>query len=1159
MRIEQIQVPAFGPFTDFELTFPDKPIDFHLVYGANEAGKSSLLRAIRDLFFGIHGQSSDNFLHDYKKLRIKGQISNSAGEKLTFQRRKGNKNTLLDAAGGVLPDSALTAFLGSVDQSYFSTMFGLGAKELHEGAQQLLRGEGDMGHALFSASLGGTPVQQVLEALKEEAGQIFRGRATTHVSLRPAANLYKDLLKRSRDAMVSPETWDKIEQELGDALKEKGRLEDEIAKLDAELGWIDRCEDALPAVGALAEEGDKLAELPPLPELSSDFISRTRAARQAMEQAQAEVKRLTDHIAGLKSQLQGCKVLPALLAQADILDQLHQDLSIYRDRKGSLANLRKKLAGLEPLLRVGMLNLQLTGEFATLEERRIGTAMQLACEEAAGALQKALKEESKNSEKTKELQSQIIEIQADLATLPEASLDDLREALAVAAEATDADKTIAASRTECKKRKRAAVDRHHLVVGAPDDFDATAHLVVPPLATIRRYQKQMDEVKREIAAEKKVVKSSLTRRDALKGELERMQRQGELPTEEALSAAREHRDHGWGLVLAEWKGGGAEVELVSGVPLEEAFPQSMKKADNIADDLRRDADAVAQAEEKRSQIKEAEEQVKSSNTTIQDLQTSLAESQEAWQAEWAACEITPRSPSEMEEWRTSWVEFRECYSKLADAEETHRRKNIQIQTARGRLAAALGEAKEKEYSVLFAAARQLVQDGEQAAGQRKEMAKRLKKLEKELSKFDTNRDQLNTAVVTATKEWKSQCAAVGLPGDTSPEAGLILLRERKDLLVKFDEWRESSNLSKVTTTKISQYEKSVSEKAVALGIKGDTTEALESALWRALKDARESDTRHKQLDGQMEQASTALIECQGRETLAEQALSELMRLAGVKTIDELDPLLSHLEKRDGAQSQIDGLRRTLSGFARGQSVDEFVVKVRAENPDSLVERKSIATRDKREHESALTTINESVFSLTNDKKNLEKAGDDAADLRQRAEACAATITQDSARFLRLQLAISLLQSQVERFRKENQAPLLQKAGEVFNAITCSAFSGLGADFKADDVPILVGVRQDKTNVPVEGLSDGSRDQLYLALRLAALDRFLEAHEPMPLILDDLLITFDNERALAILPQLGELAKRTQIFLFTHHEHLIELCHQALGKDKFHLHCLNIDN
>ena len=205
MRFDRLHIPAFGPFTNLDIRFPARGGDLHVIYGSNEAGKSSLLRAFRDLLFGIHGQSPDNFLHDYKELRIKGEVRNRAGEKLTFQRRKGNKNTLLDADGNPLPDNALIPFLGSVDQAYFSTMFGLGSRELREGAEQLLRGEGDIGDALFSASMGGTPVQLVLASLTEESERLFKGRAVANVSIRPAAAVHKELLRQSRDAAVNPE------------------------------------------------------------------------------------------------------------------------------------------------------------------------------------------------------------------------------------------------------------------------------------------------------------------------------------------------------------------------------------------------------------------------------------------------------------------------------------------------------------------------------------------------------------------------------------------------------------------------------------------------------------------------------------------------------------------------------------------------------------------------------------------------------------------------------------------------------------------------------------------------------------------------------------------------------------------------------------------
>ena len=85
------------------------------------------------------------------------------------------------------------------------------------------------------------------------------------------------------------------------------------------------------------------------------------------------------------------------------------------------------------------------------------------------------------------------------------------------------------------------------------------------------------------------------------------------------------------------------------------------------------------------------------------------------------------------------------------------------------------------------------------------------------------------------------------------------------------------------------------------------------------------------------------------------------------------------------------------------------------------------------------------------------------------------------------------------------------------------------------------------------MSDGTRDQLYLALRLAALDNHIESYETMPLILDDLLITFDDQRATALLEQLEKLSKRTQVILFTHHEHVFDLCSKYLQPGQFAEH------
>ncbi len=1155
MRFQRLQIPAFGPFVNLELHFHKEPLDLHLVYGANEAGKSSLLRAIRDLLFGIPGQSNDNFLHDYTSLRIKGEVQNSSGQSLTFQRRKGNKNTLLDGEGVQLADSVLTPFLGNVDERYFCTMFGLGARELEEGAQQLLRGEGDVGTALFSASLGGTPVQKVLESLQEQAQRLYRGRATANVIIRPTATRYKELLKQSKDAMVSPETWETVERELAAAQEAKQQLERDISTLELQMNWLDRCEDALPTVGLLAECVRKLALLPPLPDLAADFVQRAQVARGNLDKAQTQVETLSGRVQQLREQLSQCSPNLAVLAASQSIDHLHQQLGSYRDRTKLLGDLQLRLAGLRPQLEGGIQNLGFAGDVTLLDAHRITHPVQLACDEAAKALEETTQQQSKNTADAQSYRLQIESKSAELNTLQETNFDDIREALTVAAEATEADRTLPTAETDVRRLQRETAALHKLVSGAPPDFESAAGLPVPANATIRRYHTEMEALTREIAGVERELKEHSQRTESIQTDLTRLERQGELPSEEVLRRARKHRDYGWQLVLADWKGEGTTEEFEPGHPLEIAFPRAIAKADEIVDRLRDEAEAVVQAEERRSQLKELQAQTSRASENLLRLRKCLGELQDAWKEQWSGCTITPASPLEMEEWRQRWQDFRTLLAQLHNAQELLQTKQGQVARAKERLGAVLGQPPTKEFSLLFAAARNRVQAAEQTAGRRIEMENQLNQLQTNLKKVEQDRGGLEEALRLARKNWDAQCARAGIPTGTSPAAGRSLLDARRKLLGQFDQWKELVNQEEAARQAIHAYTEALKREVSALALDGDSVEALEGALWQALDQARTCKTRHDQLEGQIQLTLHELSTAKIQADQSGKTLNSLVLAAGLPHADELEPLLAHLEQRNGLQTQISNLRNTLAGLARGQGVDEFLHRVEAENAETLSQRRACALADKNRKNQELHPLGQTLFGLMEQRKSLEKAGDTAADLRQQAESCAAQLRADATEYLRLRLATHLLQSHIERFRKANQGPLLQRSGEVFKAITRGSFEGLSAHFYAEDTPVLVGVRPDTSLVPVEGLSEGSRDQLYLALRLAALDKYLEEHEPMPIILDDLLITCDNERAKAILPQLQAMAKRTQVFLFTHHEHLVELCRTTLGEGRFHLHRL----
>ncbi|MEJ7593118.1 MAG: AAA family ATPase [Planctomycetaceae bacterium] len=1155
MRIHRLHIPAFGPFTNLELVFPSEKRDLHVIYGENEAGKSSLLRAIRDLLFGIHSQSPDNFRHDYKDLRVLGEIENREGQRLVFQRRKGNKNTLLDQNGNPLPDSALSPFLGSIDLAYFSAMFGLGGSELREGAVQLLKGEGEIGSALFSASLGGTPIQHVLDELLAESEQFFKGRATANVSIRPAANRYKQLQKQSRESEVKADTWDQLEKDLERQEAARKSLEHEIDGFTRELTWVDRCEDALSSVGRLSEEMKALSELPALPDVASDFVARARLARGAVGTSTDRVQSLSNQFRELERQLANCTTTPAVVADADALDVLHQDLGAYRERKRSLTGLKERLAGIEPVLRAGMKTLEIPGELDALETLRQSSALHLSCEEAANRLREALSQQSVITGRAEELKNAIASDEYDLLAVPDTDLTPLREALADAADATEADRTLATSQAVVENLIRNVATERTLVPDVPENPDAALRLAVPAPAVIRSFRERFDDIERDIKDATAQLRDENDTLKNLQDELSRLERRGRLPSEESLKEARDHRDRGWQLVLADWKGDGAQDALEPDLPLEVAFPQAILNADRIADQLRIDAAVVAQAEEKRLQIRNCHEKITTGNATLSLLQSSLEQCHASWVGEWAAVGVQPRSPDEMAEWREHWVELRETINKLKDAEVAVATRKFQVQHARETLAAALMNSPEKPFSVLFEAARLRVQQGEESTGQRKEIGKRLAKQRKELATYDQKAATLRQAVEVAEANWKLRCQTVGLSEDTSPESGLKLLQERKELLTKFDSWKQLSGEANAMVELIHRYEQSVSEKALALRIEADSTEGQATGLRNALTQARKSQTEHDQLVVQIQSAKADLTTAQREEALALRAMEELMQLSQLDAPAELEPLLANLEKRTAIQNQIDSLRETLSGLARGQSVEDFIARVQAENADELPQRKILLENNKADKTIKIQGVQAELMRLNNEKSRLEKAGDAAADFQQQAESVAAALKHDAARFVRLRLAAHFLRTQIERFREENQGPLLEKSGHVFRQMTRSAFDGLAAEFNQHDVPVMVGRRADGSNVPVEGMSEGSRDQLYLSLRLAAMDRYLEEHEPMPLILDDLLITFDNERTRAILPLLASLAGRTQVFLFTHHEHLVELCRDTMGEGQFSLHRL----
>ena len=148
----------------------------------------------------------------------------------------------------------------------------------------------------------------------------------------------------------------------------------------------------------------------------------------------------------------------------------------------------------------------------------------------------------------------------------------------------------------------------------------------------------------------------------------------------------------------------------------------------------------------------------------------------------------------------------------------------------------------------------------------------------------------------------------------------------------------------------------------------------------------------------------------------------------------------------------------------------------------------------------------------------------------------------------LVLAEAVLARAIDRYRERNKSELFETASRLFGRLTCGRFTGLEIERDENDDQFLVGVRPDGVTperVTITGMSDGTRDQLYLALRLAHLEKHVTDHGPFPIIIDDLLLAFDDARARAALECLTDLSCRTQVVFFTHHRHLRDMASESV--------------
>lgn len=1145
MRISRLLLERYGRFENCALDFCAATPDLHVIYGANEAGKTTALAGICDLLFGFQPRSPYNFRFDYPLLRVGAELQ-EGGIVLACRRRKANTGSLVDERDKPINEGPLLAMLHGQNRETFRLSFGLDQDTLRRGGEAMLDASNDAGRALFAAGSGLTGISALLDDIEEEADGIWGVRSKAARTYTKAESDLKESLAAIKDKGLKAKAWTNARK----ALEKTGAdLEDLKAKLSAviaESRKVERVRRIASHVRLRASLIRQIEEGAGAPDIAVHNETAAEAAMNEAEEAarageaaerlcEDAARRMTEHQAD-----------PAILAEANAIENLIRDYGAVAKVGSDLKRIEEERTALGDDIE----NLRADagiGAEAPLSQANVARLRHLAGEYAAGAA--SLREIESNEETLRErLKSPS---GASATPMPDGEFTALAEAVDEARGlGADMDERCARARSSATAAAREAEAALGRLSPWSGNIEALASLAVPGSGEI-------DAAKSALTLQRDAVARAKEETRRIKEEVERLGLEiaglprGSVVSADELAASRQSRSESWmplrGYILD-------HEPLEDAARATEEFEAGVEAADELAD--RRFSLAAAstrllalEADKARCELHLAQAQRRGEATA-----EALSRMEDEWAEGLAAAGLPALEPVRLEGWLSRRIEALDALKECARIEEEAARDEARRDRALEALLALPGLPSGPGTSpeTLAAALAQAERKRTQAELVKSEVAsarRETKRTEDDLASQAGRKSVVVDAMTKHIEAWKDALSQSGLQLDIAGAetrlAVMDVLRQKIDEARGLD--RRIAGMKR-DTAEFSERLKALAER---LGL-DETEPGLLNDLHKRLSAARAAEILLEEIGREEARREGEAKAAAAKRAAALEALRPVLEMTGTKDMTELSRAIERSRALREARLSLAGCEKTILAEGEGYQLDELVADVAATDPDTLSARSADLQRD-------IDALNVSISAAAQAHGEAQRSFTDMEALAPGAAAAAAASDAEQAKaemaaqaeaYILKRAQALMLKKVIETYRMRHQDPLLARAGEIFRTLTLGRYGSL--DVALDGAsPRLVGIRHDgKSAIGIEAMSEGTTDQLFLALRLASVEQSADAGIRLPFLADDLFVNFDDERAEAGFRVLGELAGRTQVLFFTHHRHLADIARNVFGPNGY---------
>ncbi|GBQ60577.1 YhaN family protein [Komagataeibacter swingsii] len=1140
MRISEFRIVRYGAIAELDLNFGDGR-GLHVIHGPNEAGKSTCLAALSDFLFGIPNQSGAGAVFGNDQIRLDARIRLDDGQAFALNRRKGRKNTLSAPDGKAVSDSVLSHPLGAMTRERFAALFGLNDETLRSGGAELLKANGDIGRLIVEAGGGLRALVERLEEIDARRNVLFAPRRSGERAFYRALDAFNAARDSLREASLGHDAYTEHCRLRDEARQQKAdisREQDELRRLQAHH---ERLEKAVPLLREITRLQAELSAQTVLAALPVGMGATITTTLDAFDSATARNDAAMAQAAQLRQQT---AVLPPHAALATLRDPVmqairlgqgvrhHRALKTAQDEKWrsideSLATLRQRLGkGAEADLRHSMPDRTILDNIRVLADAQALWHNQhdnLEQETRRTDLSIAQKQRRIDSLRMAGHDQPLHEDTAPFAALPtEMTRLDLRAA------------------TLDQHQASLAVQARALGV---DTVEQLRYLPCPTTDGVRNIAESQHKLRIEHDRLASTLAAEHERLATLRPRLARLEQAGSSITPDMLAAARGQRDALWQEIRATYLHPDHDTPVPTRQVRATALDAAMERADSLSAQLMTQADHIARIEGLRHDISHCMEKIAFHDHNRAEMEKRIARQWQAFIAPFPALHDHAATPEAL----LAFVQQRTQL--LADAEQitagraTLAEERIRPDAAQDRLrrlARRLGIDPALDLpacvEAVTAAARAHASGHEEYG-----------RLQRELDDLLPLREQLRQQgadLIAARQAWRRQWAgamqAIGLPADALPDVARDLATEWAAApahIERLAELHDTRAQARAAELELAQAMDAMRQN-LPLALPHDGVAAAEELdrQWQAAEKAR---YQREVLQPALAAASQDVTDSEAGLSHARTAIETLMARTQADSMDALRQLAARLDHRDRLGHDQARARDTLSRMTDGQSPAEL--------------ERALDGRDLPELKAETARIHDRLADLQRLRDNAVRAeqqqdmalrafehNTDAQQAAARREAATASLHQIVEEYARLTLTRKLVADAIDRVRAAQQDPLVTRAGQFLSLATLGAFTGIRTELDPHGNPVVHGMRHDGSTVPVTAMSAGTRDQLFLAFRLASVETYCKSAESLPFIADDLLVQFDDARSLSTLRILADFARTTQVLLFTHHDSIRDM-------------------